>query len=131
MGVPQGGVVFLSVTLFALKINSVVKAISLGVECSLYVDDFLIVYRSKYIHIIDRHLQRSLKFSTCFHTGLTLMASNSQAAKQCVCISADFAVLIQIQNLCSVVLSSLLLNKPNSSESFLTTSSHSFRTFVT
>jgi len=58
MGVPQGSV--LSVTLFALKINSIVKAISPGVECSLYVDDFLIVYRSKYIHIIERHLQRSL-----------------------------------------------------------------------
>jgi len=48
------------------------------------------------------------------------MASNYQAAKQCVCISADFAVLIQIQNLRSMVLSSLLLNKPNSSDSFLT-----------
>jgi len=38
------------------------------------------------------------------------MASSSQAARQCVCISADFAVLIQIQNLRSMVLSSLLLN---------------------
>ena len=38
MGVPQGSV--LSVTLFALKINSIVKAISPGVECSLSVDDF-------------------------------------------------------------------------------------------
>ena len=38
MGVPQGSV--LSVTLFALKINLIVKAISPGVECSLYVDDF-------------------------------------------------------------------------------------------
>ena len=51
MGVPQGSV--LSVTLFALKINSIVEAISPGVECSLYVDDFLIVYRSKYIHILS------------------------------------------------------------------------------
>jgi len=58
MGVPQGSV--LSVTLFALKINSILKVISAGVECSLYVDDFLIVYRSKYIYIIERHLQRSL-----------------------------------------------------------------------
>jgi len=48
------------VTLFALKINSIVKAISPGVNCSLYVDDFLIVYCSKYIHIIEHHLQRSL-----------------------------------------------------------------------
>jgi len=58
MGVPHGSI--LSVTLFALKINSIVKTISPGVDCSLYVDDFLIVYRSKYIHIIERHLQRSL-----------------------------------------------------------------------
>ena len=59
MGVPQGSV--LSVTLLALKIKSIVKAIFPGVECSLYVDDdFLIVYRSKYIHIIERHVQRSL-----------------------------------------------------------------------
>jgi len=60
MGVPQGSI--LSVTLFALKINSIVKTISPGIECSLYmyVDDFLIVYHSKYIHIIEHHLQRSL-----------------------------------------------------------------------
>ena len=39
---------------------SVVKALCPGVECSLYVDDFLIHYRSKHIHIIERHLQRCL-----------------------------------------------------------------------
>ena len=58
MGVPQGSI--LSVTLFALRINSIVKSLSPGVECSLYVDDFLICYRSKFVHIIERHLQRSL-----------------------------------------------------------------------
>jgi len=58
MGVPQGSI--LSVTLFGLKINSIVKAISPGVECSLYVDDFLICYRSKHVHIIERHLQQCL-----------------------------------------------------------------------
>jgi len=31
-----------------------------GVECSLYVDDFLICYRSRYMHIIERHLQQTL-----------------------------------------------------------------------
>ena len=50
MGVPLGSI--LSVTLFALKMNSVVRAICPNVECSLYVDDFLICYRSKHIHII-------------------------------------------------------------------------------
>jgi len=58
MGVPQGCI--LSVTLFCLKINSIVKCISPGVECSLYVDDFLICYRSKYTHIAERHLQQCL-----------------------------------------------------------------------
>jgi len=58
MGVPQGSI--LSVTLFGLKINSIVKAISPGVDCSLYVDEFLICYRSKHIHFIERHLQQCL-----------------------------------------------------------------------
>ena len=40
MGVPQGSI--LSVTLFDIKINSIVKCLNLGVEGSLYVDDFLI-----------------------------------------------------------------------------------------
>ena len=50
----------LSVTLFCLKINSIIKAVCPGVDYSLYVDDFLICYRSKHIHIIERHIQRSL-----------------------------------------------------------------------
>jgi len=58
MGVPQGSI--LSVTLFCLKIDSTVKALCPGVECSLYVDDILIRYRSKHIHIIEMHLQRCL-----------------------------------------------------------------------
>jgi len=58
MGVPQASI--LLVTLFALKINSIVNAICFNVECSLYVDDFLICYRSKHMHIIERHLQRCL-----------------------------------------------------------------------
>ena len=55
-GVPQGSI--LSVTLFCLKINSIVKALFPGVECCLYVDDFLICYRSKHINIIEGHLER-------------------------------------------------------------------------
>ena len=57
-GVPQGSI--LSVTLFCLKINSIINAVCPGVDYSLYVDDFLICYRSKHIHIIERHLQRCL-----------------------------------------------------------------------
>jgi ribonuclease HI len=58
MGVPQGSI--LSVTLFILKINSIIKCLPAGVRCSLYVDDFLICYRSKSMHLIERQLQRCL-----------------------------------------------------------------------
>ena len=57
-GVPQGSI--LSVTLFSIKINNIVKTLNPGVDCSLYVDDFLICYRSKHIHTIERQLQQCL-----------------------------------------------------------------------
>ena len=41
-GVPQGAI--LSTTLFNVKINDIVKQVDPGVECSLYVDDFVIIY---------------------------------------------------------------------------------------
>ena len=44
-GVPQGGV--LSTTLFSIKINDIVKCLGNLTDCSLYVDDFCICYRSK------------------------------------------------------------------------------------
>ena len=58
MGVPQGSI--LSVTLFSVKINNIVKSVSPGVECFLYVDDFCICYRSKHMHTIERQLQQVL-----------------------------------------------------------------------
>ena len=58
MGVPQGCI--LSVTLFTIKINSIVKSLQPDVECSLYVDDFLICFRSKHMHTIERQLQLCL-----------------------------------------------------------------------
>ena len=54
-GVPQGSV--LSVTLCNIKIN-ITKCWSPVVNRSLYVDDLLICYRSKYIRIIKRKLQQ-------------------------------------------------------------------------
>jgi len=42
MGIPQGSI--FSATLFGLEINSTIKAICPGVECSLYVGDLLICY---------------------------------------------------------------------------------------
>ena len=55
MGVPQGSI--LSVTLFILKINSIVTCLTPGVSSSLYVDDFLICYRAKQMRSIERQLQ--------------------------------------------------------------------------
>ena len=57
-GVPQGSI--LSVTLFSLKINNIVKCLNPGVDCSLYVDDFLSCYRSKNMNTIERQLQLNL-----------------------------------------------------------------------
>ena len=50
----------LSVTLFCLKINSIVKTLLPDTECSLYVDDFLIFFHSRHMPTIEKHLQRVL-----------------------------------------------------------------------
>ena len=55
MNVPQGSV--LSVTLFNIKINNIVKNINSGTNCALYVDDFLICYRARNMNHIERQLQ--------------------------------------------------------------------------
>ena len=57
-GVPQGSI--LSVTLFLLKINSIVQCLPSNIKCSLFVDDFLICYRSKNMNSIERLLQLCL-----------------------------------------------------------------------
>ena len=56
-GVPQGGI--LSATLFNVKINDIVKQVDPGVEYSLYVDDFVIMYRSPTIDAIQWELQHT------------------------------------------------------------------------
>jgi len=53
-GVPQGSI--LSVTLFNLKINSIVNCIRPGIDSSLYVDDFLACARSQQMRSIERQL---------------------------------------------------------------------------
>jgi len=58
IGVPQGSI--LSVTLFNVKINNIVKCLSQGIQCSLYVDDFVICYRSAYIPVMERALQNTI-----------------------------------------------------------------------
>lgn len=58
MGLPKGSV--LSATLFNIKMNNIVKSLNPGLDPFLYVDDFLICYRSKHIHTIERQLQQCL-----------------------------------------------------------------------
>ena len=59
-GVPQGSI--LSPLLFEIKINSITKTLKSDINSSLYVDDFLICYKSKgKIESIDRQLQQQLK----------------------------------------------------------------------
>ena len=43
-----------------MKINSITQCLKPGVDCSLYVDDFQICYRSSSISIIERQLQLCL-----------------------------------------------------------------------
>ena len=57
-GVPQGAI--LSTTLFNLKINDIAKELKAGVECSLYVDDFLICFRAKTMNLLERRLQAQI-----------------------------------------------------------------------
>jgi len=57
-GVPQGCI--LSVTLFLLKINTIIKCLPSGVRSSLYVDDFVFCYRSGHMRAIERQLQQCL-----------------------------------------------------------------------
>ena len=57
-GVPQGSI--LSVTLFNIQINNIVKALIPCVDCSFYVEGILIFYRSKHMQTIERQLQQCL-----------------------------------------------------------------------
>lgn len=59
VGVPQGSI--LSVTLFSIKINSIVKCLTQGTNGSLYVDDFQISFGGQHMRTIERQLQLCLK----------------------------------------------------------------------
>jgi ribonuclease HI len=54
-GVPQGSI--LSVTLFSLRINSIVNCVPHDIANSLYVDDFAACKKSRQLRTIERRLQ--------------------------------------------------------------------------
>ena len=45
---------------FSIKINDIVKCLGNPTDCSLYVDDFCICYRSKSMVTIERQQQQNL-----------------------------------------------------------------------
>ena len=55
MGVPQGSI--LSSVLFSLKINNIVKSVLKGSEASLFVDDFALCIRAKFLPHAQRLMQ--------------------------------------------------------------------------
>ena len=82
-GVPQGAI--LSTTLFNIKINNITRALESNTECSLYVDDFLICYRSNNMETIERKLQLSInKLSDwTLKNGFTFSRSKTVAMHFC------------------------------------------------
>ena len=79
-GVPQGG--DLSTTLFSIKINDIVKCLGNLTDCSLYVDDLCICYRSKSMATIERQLQQNLNKIESWATSNGFKFSKSKT--QCV-----------------------------------------------
>ena len=79
-GVPQGA--NLSTTLFNVKINDIVQQVDPGVECSLYLDGFVIMYKSPTIDAIQGKLQHTinrLEKSWTFKNGFTISKNKTLA----------------------------------------------------
>ena len=55
MGVPQGSI--LSLILFSLKINNIVKSVLKGLEASLFMDDFALCIHAKFLPHAQRLMQ--------------------------------------------------------------------------
>ena len=83
-GVPQGAI--LSTTLFNVKLNNIVKVIAPGVECSLYVDDFVILFRSSTVATIERKLQTTINniMEWTLKNGFTVSANKTVAMHFCL-----------------------------------------------
>ena len=84
-GVPQGAI--LSTTLFTVKLNGIAKELTGGVECTLYVDDFDIYFRSRTIGAIERQLQKSINniSSWTVKNGFTVSPIKTVGMRFCSC----------------------------------------------
>ena len=82
-GVPQGAI--FTATLFNVKINDIVKQVDPGVECSLYVDDFVIMYRSPTIDAVQRKLQHTINIleKWTLENGLAISKNKTVAMRFC------------------------------------------------
>ena len=84
-GVPQGAI--LSTTLFNIKLNGIVKAILPGVECSLYVDDFVIMFRAKRSSVLTRRLNLCIEKirEWCRDNGFTISIGEGKTVAMHFC----------------------------------------------
>ena len=74
-GVPQGSI--LLVTLFNIKINSITRWLTSGIDGYLYVVDFCITSKSKYMRTAKRQLQRCIN-------KITHWANKSKSKTRCL-----------------------------------------------
>ena len=84
-GVPQGAI--LSTTLFNIKLNGIVKVILPGVECSLYVDDFVIMFRAKRSSVLIRRLNLCIEKirEWCVANGFTISVGDGKTVAMHFC----------------------------------------------
>ena len=83
-GVPQGAI--LSTTLFNVKLNNIVKVLCPDVKCSLYVDDFVIIFRSSTVQLIERRLQTNINkiLDWTLQNGFTISSNKTVAMHFCL-----------------------------------------------
>ena len=72
----------LEVIHFSIKINSIIKCLNIGIDNALYVDNLMICYRSKSIHIIEHQLQLNVDKINGWATNNSFRFSKSKT--QCV-----------------------------------------------
>ena len=75
----------LSVTLFLMKINSIIQCLKPGIDCSLYVDDFQICYRSSNRSIIKCQMQLWLNILQQWATDNGFRLSKSKTVCMHIC----------------------------------------------